>query len=93
MRACICLNASLCQYHLITFPKARISQDASAGRTKRGGEPIKQHLGWQWLEEETYLAKLMNLVTSSIVKVNFKSNPSACYLLNMEFVKRAIESQ
>lgn len=52
----------------------------------------KEYLGWQWFEVETHPAKLMNLVTSSIVKVNFKSNNSTCYLLkNIESVKRAIK--
>ncbi|HEY8109947.1 MAG TPA: hypothetical protein VIG05_03690 [Candidatus Nitrosotenuis sp.] len=52
----------------------------------------KQYLGWQWFDVETHPAKLMTLVTSGIVKVNFKSNKSTCYLLkNTESVKRAIK--
>jgi hypothetical protein len=52
----------------------------------------KQYLGWQWFDVETHPAKLTNLVTNSIVKVNFKSNNSTCYLLkNIESVKRAIK--
>ena len=52
----------------------------------------KQYLGWQWFDVETHPAKLMNLVTNSIAKVNFKSNNSTCYLLkNKESVKRAIK--
>ena len=52
----------------------------------------KQYLGWQWFDVETHPAKLMNLVTNSIAKVNFKSNNSTCYLLkNIESVKRAIK--
>lgn len=38
----MCSNASLYQYSSITFPKARIPQDASAGSTKRRGEPVQQ---------------------------------------------------
>jgi len=52
----------------------------------------KQYLGWQWFDVETHPAKLMKLITSSIVKVNFKSNNSTNYLLkNRESVKRAIK--
>ena len=52
----------------------------------------KEYLGWQWFEVETHPAKLMNLVTSSIAKVNLKSNNSTCYLLkNIDSVKRAIK--
>lgn len=52
----------------------------------------KQYLGWQWFDVETHPAKLMRLVTSSIAKVNFKSNNSTCYLLkNRESVKRVIK--
>lgn len=54
--------------------------------------PNKQYLGWQWFDVETHPAKLMRLITSSIVKVNFKSNNSTNYLLkNRESVKRAIK--
>ena len=34
--------ASLYQYSSITFPKARILQDAPDGRTKRRREPVQQ---------------------------------------------------
>jgi hypothetical protein len=52
----------------------------------------KQYLGWQWFDVETHPAKLMKLITSSIVKVNFKSSNSTNYLLkNRESVKRAIK--
>ena len=52
----------------------------------------KQYLGWQWFDVETHPAKLIKLVTSSIAKVNFKSNNSTCYLLkNRESVKRAVK--
>ena len=52
----------------------------------------KQYLGWQWFDVETHPAKLMKLITSSIVKVNFKSNNSTNYLLkNRDSVKRAIK--
>ncbi len=52
----------------------------------------KQYLGWQWFDVETHPAKLMRLVTSSIIKVNFKSAGSTNYLLkNRESVKRAIK--
>ncbi len=52
----------------------------------------KQYQGWQWFDVETHPAKLVRLVTSSIVKVNFKSSGSTCYLLkNRESVKRAIK--
>ena len=52
----------------------------------------KQYMGWQWFDVETHPAKLVRLVTSSIVKVNFKSSSSTCYLLkNRESVKRAIK--
>jgi len=52
----------------------------------------KQYQGWQWFDVETHPAKLVRLVTSSIVKVNFKSSSSSFYLLkNRESVKRAIK--
>jgi len=52
----------------------------------------KQYQGWQWFDVETHPAKLMKLITSSIVKVNFKSNNSTNYLLkNRESVKRAVK--
>ena len=52
----------------------------------------KQYSGWQWFDVETHPAKLVRLVTSSIVKVNFKSSSSSFYLLkNRESVKRAIK--
>ena len=52
----------------------------------------KQYLGWQWFDVETHPAKIVRLVTSSIAKVNFKTNSSTCYLLkNRESVKRAIK--
>ena len=52
----------------------------------------KQYLGWQWFDVETHPAKLMKLITSSIAKVNFKSNNSTGYLLkNRESVKRALK--
>src|SRR5574338_37285 len=52
----------------------------------------KQYLGWQWFDVETHPAKLMKLITSSIVKVNFKASSSTNYLLkNRESVKRAIK--
>jgi hypothetical protein len=52
----------------------------------------KQYQGWQWFDVETHPAKLMKLITSSIAKVNFKSNNSTCYLLkNRESVKRALK--
>lgn len=55
--------------------------------------PNKLYLGWQWFDVETHPAKLIKLVTSSIVKVNLKSNNSTCYLLkNREAVKRAIKN-
>ena len=52
----------------------------------------KQYQGWQWFDVETHPAKIVRLVTSSIVKVNFKVSGSTCYLLkNRESVKRAIK--
>ena len=52
----------------------------------------KQYSGWQWFDVETHPAKLMRLVTSSIIKVNLKSSNSTNYLLkNRESVKRAIK--
>lgn len=52
----------------------------------------KQYQGWQWFDVETHPAKIVRLVTSSIVKVNFKASGSTCYLLkNRESVKRAIK--
>ncbi|MDE1770071.1 MAG: hypothetical protein KGI28_05910 [Thaumarchaeota archaeon] len=52
----------------------------------------KQYQGWQWFDVETHPAKIVRLVTSSIVKVNLKSNSSTNYLLkNRESVKRAIK--
>lgn len=52
----------------------------------------KQYQGWQWFDVETHPAKLVRLVTSSIVRVNLKSSNGTCYLLkNRESVKRAIK--
>lgn len=52
----------------------------------------KQYLGWQWFDVETHPAKLVRLVTSGIIKINFKSNNGTNYLLkNRESVKRAIK--
>ena len=53
----------------------------------------KQYSGWQWFDVETHPAKLMNLVTNGIAKVNIKSSKSTFYLLkNVESVKRAIKA-
>lgn len=52
----------------------------------------KQYQGWQWFDVETHPAKIVRLITSSIVKVNLKSSGSTYYLLkNRESVKRAIK--
>lgn len=52
----------------------------------------KQYLGWQWFDVETHPAKIMKLITSSIIRVNYKSNSATHYLLkNRESVKRAIK--
>ena len=52
----------------------------------------KQYQGWQWFDVETHPAKIVRLITSSIVKVNLKSSGSTHYLLrNRESVKRAIK--
>ena len=53
----------------------------------------KNYLGWEWYDVETLGAKLMRLVTSGIVKVNFKSRSTRCYLLkDREAVKKALKS-
>lgn len=52
----------------------------------------KQYFGWQWFDVETHPAKLVNLITSGIAKVNFKTSNSTCYFLkNRESVKRVIK--
>ena len=51
----------------------------------------KNYLGWEWYHVETHPAKLVRLVTSGIVRVNFKSNSATCYLLkDREAVRRAL---
>lgn len=53
----------------------------------------KSYLGWEWFDVETLGAKLMRLVTSGIVKVNFKSRSTTCYLLkDRDAVKKALRS-
>jgi hypothetical protein len=53
----------------------------------------KNYLGWEWYNVETLGAKLMRLVTSGIVRVNFKSRSTTCYLLkDREAVKKALKS-
>jgi len=39
------------------------------------------YLGWEWYDVETLGAKLQRLVINGIIKVNFKSRSSTCYLL------------
>jgi len=52
----------------------------------------KSYLGWEWYDVETLGAKLMRLVTSGIVRVNFKSRSATCYLLkDKESVKEALK--
>ncbi len=44
---CRCIrHAGLQQHRTIAFSKARIPQDASACRSKRGGEPSQQAVSW-----------------------------------------------
>jgi len=53
----------------------------------------KNYLGWEWYDVETLGAKLMRLVTSGIIKVNFKSRSTTCYLMkDKETVKKALKS-
>lgn len=53
----------------------------------------KGYLGWEWYSVETLGAKLMRLVTSGIVKVNFKSRSTTCYLLrDRDATKKALKS-
>ena len=56
------------------------------------------YLGWEWYDVETLGAKLQRLVTNGIIKVNFKSRSSTCYLLKdrnaaKEALKRLASSQ
>lgn len=39
------------------------------------------YLGWEWYDVETLGTKLQRLVVSGIIKINFKSRSSTCYLL------------
>jgi hypothetical protein len=51
----------------------------------------QNYLGWEWFDVETHPAKLIRLVTEGIVRVNFKSNSSTCYLLKeRQAVKTAL---
>jgi len=53
----------------------------------------KGYLGWEWYNVETLGAKLMRLVTSGIVRVNFKSRSTTCYLLkDRDAVKKVLKS-
>jgi hypothetical protein len=50
------------------------------------------YLGWEWHDVETLGAKLQRLVTNGIIKVNFKSRSTTCYLLkDRKSTKDAIE--
>lgn len=51
----------------------------------------KNYLGWEWYHVETHPAKLVRLVTSGIVRVNFKSNSATCYLFkDREAARKAL---
>jgi len=39
------------------------------------------YLGWEWYDVETLGTKLQRLVVNGIIKINFKSRSSTCYLL------------
>jgi hypothetical protein len=51
------------------------------------------YLGWEWFDVETLGAKLQRLVINGIIKVNFKSRSTTCYLLkDRNAVKEALKS-
>ncbi len=50
-------------------------------------------LGWEWYEVRAYPAQLVKLVIEGIIKVNFKSNTSTCYLLlDRDMTKRTLKA-
>lgn len=51
------------------------------------------YLGWEWYDVETLGTKLQRLVVNGIIRVNFKSRSSTCYLLkDRNVVKEALGS-
>ncbi len=51
------------------------------------------YLGWEWYEVRAYPATLVKLVVDGLIRVNFKSNSSTCYLLrDPEGVKRQLSA-
>ncbi len=50
-------------------------------------------LGWEWHEVRAYPAQLVKLVIEGVIKVNFKSNSSTCYVLvDRELTKQALKA-
>lgn len=57
--------------------------------TSHSGQPT--YLGWEWYEVRAYPATLVKLVVDGLIRVNFKSNSSTCYLLrDAESIKRQL---
>jgi hypothetical protein len=66
--------------YLSEHPKAvSLIQAAVQEEEDRTGDP--NYLGWEWHDVRAYPATLMKLVIDGLIRVNFKSNSSTCYLL------------
>lgn len=66
--------------YLREHPKAlAVVRSAVQEEDIHAGEP--HYLGWEWYQVRAYPASLMKLVIDGVIRVNFKSNSSTCYLL------------
>jgi hypothetical protein len=66
--------------YLRANPKAvPVLRAALEAEASHAAEPT--YLGWEWYEVRAYPATLVKLVVDGLIRVNFKSNSSTCYLL------------
>lgn len=56
-----------------------ILEQAIRAQEENQGNP--NYLGWEWYEVQAYPATLMKLVVGGVIRVNYRSNRSTCYLL------------
>lgn len=76
--------------YLRANPKAvPVLRAALEAEASHAGETT--YLGWEWYEVRAYPATLVKLVVDGLIRVNFKSNSSTCYLLrDAESVKHQL---